>query len=57
MFYHSENFEQELAWADIEKIPIQIVSDAYSSLAIKDVRRHLAGCGISSKQISDDRKR
>ena len=47
-------FEQELAWADIEKTPIQIVSDAYPSLAIKDVRKRLAGCGISSKHAMQE---
>jgi len=47
-------FEQELAWADIEKTPIQIVSDAYPSLTIKDVRKRLAGCGISSKHAMQE---
>ena len=47
-------FEQELAWADIEKTPIQIVSDAYPSLAIKDVRKRLADCGISSKHAMQE---
>ncbi len=47
-------FEQELAWADIEKTPIRIVSDAYPSLTIKDVRKRLAGCGISSKHAMQE---
>ena len=47
-------FDQELAWADIEKTPIQIISDAYPSLTIKDVRKHLAGCGISSKHAMQE---
>ena len=36
------------------KTPIQIISDAYPSLTIKDVRKHLAGCGISSKHAMQE---
>ena len=42
-------FEQDLSWPDETRTPIQIVSDAYSNLVIKDVRKKLARCGISSK--------
>lgn len=42
-------YEQDLAWEDGSRTPIQIVSDAYPSLLIKEVRKHLACCGISSK--------
>ena len=47
-------FEQDLVWADTMKTPIQIVSDAFPSLVIKDVRKHLAGCGISSKHAMQE---
>lgn len=42
-------FEQDLTWPDETRTPIQIVSDAYPVMAIKNVRKHLAKCGISSK--------
>lgn len=47
-------FEQDLVWEDIRRTPIQIVSDAYPSLVIKDVRKHLAACGISSKHAMQE---
>lgn len=40
-------FEQDLLWEEPEQTPIQIISDAHPDLAIKDVRRNLARCGIS----------
>ena len=39
-------FEQDLHWENEEKTPIQIVSDCYPSLTIKEVRKNLACCGI-----------
>ena len=42
-------FEQDLVWLDEQKTPIQIVSDNYPNMVIKDVRKHLAQCGVSSK--------
>ncbi len=42
-------FEQDLLWADGTLTPIQIISEAFPSLAVKEVRKHLARCGISSK--------
>ena len=39
-------FEQDLHWEKEEKTPIQIVSDCYPSLTIKEVRKNLACCGI-----------
>lgn len=42
-------FEQDFVWEDTRKTPIQIVSDRYPALAIKDIRKKLACCGISSK--------
>ena len=47
-------FEQDLVWTDTMKTPIQVVSDAFPSLDIKDVRKHLAGCGISSKHAMQE---
>lgn len=42
-------FEQDLTWLDEARTPIQIISDAYPNMVIKEVRKHLAQCGISSK--------
>ncbi len=42
-------FEQGLIWQDETRTPMQIVSDSYSSLVVKEVRKHLARCGVSSK--------
>ena len=42
-------FEQDLTWLNEACTPIQIVSDVYPDMVIKDVRKHLAQCGISSK--------
>lgn len=42
-------FEQDLTWEDTEQSPVRIVSDAFPHLAIKEVRKHLARCGISGR--------
>lgn len=42
-------FEQDLVWADGTMTPIQIISNAYLELPIKEIRKHLAQCGVSSK--------
>lgn len=42
-------FEQDLEWQEPKLTPIQIVSNAYPDMVTKDVRKHLARCGISSK--------
>ena len=42
-------FEQDLVWADSDQTPIQILSDAHPDMAMKEIRKHLAQCGISSK--------
>ena len=42
-------FEQDLEWKEPELTPIQIVANAYPNMVTKDVRKHLARCGISSK--------
>lgn len=42
-------FEQDLNWEMPEWTPIQIVSNAHPNMTNKDVRKHLARCGISSK--------
>ncbi|MGC4017818.1 MAG: ABC-F family ATP-binding cassette domain-containing protein [Muricomes sp.] len=42
-------FEQDLIWLDETRTPIQIVSDTYPNMVVKDIRKHLAQSGISSK--------
>lgn len=42
-------FEQDLVWEDETLSPVQIISNAYPSLVVKDIRKHLARCGILSK--------
>ena len=39
-------FEQDLYWQSEEDSPIQIVSNCYPSLTLKEVRKNLACCGI-----------
>ncbi|RDY33295.1 ABC-F family ATP-binding cassette domain-containing protein [Lachnotalea glycerini] len=39
-------FEQDLKWQDETQTPIQIISENNPSLVIKEVRKHLARCGI-----------
>ena len=42
-------FEQELGWPDDTRTPIQIVSDAVPDRIVKEIRKHLAQCGISAR--------
>lgn len=50
-------FEQDLTWKEPGWTPIQIVSDAYPHMIIKDIRKQLAQCGISSKHAEGDQYR
>lgn len=40
-------FEQDLQWEDAQETPMQIVSNQYPSLTIKEVRKYLFRSGIS----------
>ncbi len=42
-------FEQDLIWEDTTRTPVQIVSDSYPDMVMKEVRKALALCGISGK--------
>lgn len=42
-------FEQDLIWKDTKSTPLQIVSDAYPDMVMKEVRKTLARCGISAE--------
>lgn len=42
-------YEQDLAWEDADRTPMEIVSDQYPELVNKEIRKRLARCGISSR--------
>lgn len=42
-------FEQDLRWLNPQKSPIEIIIEAHPDMTMKDIRRHLARCGISNK--------
>lgn len=44
-------FEQDFLWDDSSWNPMQILSDAHPGMTVKEIRRHLAQCGISSKHV------
>jgi ATPase subunit of ABC transporter with duplicated ATPase domains len=43
-------FEQELVWTDQTMTPLQVISDLFPDMTVREVRQHLAYCGISAKQ-------
>lgn len=45
-------FEQDLAWEDGSRTPLEVVSAAFPALENKAVRRHLFRCGISKKHAA-----
>ena len=47
-------FEQDLAWDDKRKTPIQIVSSAYPHMTEREVRKNLARCGISGRHAMQE---
>lgn len=42
-------FQQDLNWDAPKLTPIQIMSNAFPELVTKEIRKHLAQCGVSSK--------
>lgn len=42
-------YEQDFVWKDGNQTPIQIVAEANPSFLQKEIRKHLARCGISSE--------
>lgn len=44
-------FEQDLSWEDGKRTPLEVVSDQYPALVMKEIRECLARCGISSKHV------
>ncbi|WP_312469654.1 ABC-F family ATP-binding cassette domain-containing protein [Neobacillus sp.] len=41
-------FEQDLTWEDGAKTPLQIISDSYPNLGVKEIRSRLAQCGVKN---------
>ena len=41
-------FEQDLKWPNPDQTPLQIVSDQYSKLSEKQIRKHLSHCGLKA---------
>lgn len=44
-------YEQDLKWENPTQIPIQIVSDKFHKLSEKQIRKHLAQCGLKAKSV------
>ena len=42
-------FEQDLQWEDAARTPLQIVSEHFPHMTVREVRKILARCGISSR--------
>lgn len=42
-------FEQDLKWSDENMTPVKIVSDKFPNLSEKQIRKHLAQCGLKAK--------
>ncbi|NOU86355.1 ATP-binding cassette domain-containing protein [Paenibacillus sp. LMG 31460] len=45
-------YEQDLIWEDDAMTPIQIISARYPKLSMKEIRRHLAQCGVKDTHVS-----
>lgn len=44
-------YAQELTWEDDSKTPLQMIADAYPDKKEKDIRRHLAQCGVRADNL------
>ena len=44
-------FEQELVWADGDRTPFEILSEAYPALSPKQIRRELARYGVRAEHV------
>ena len=45
-------FEQDLIWTNPESTPLEIISQKFSKLSNKDVRKELARCGVMAKNVT-----
>ena len=44
-------YEQDLKWEDPQDIPLNIISREFPKLTQKQVRKHLADCGIKREHV------
>ncbi|TCZ80956.1 ABC-F family ATP-binding cassette domain-containing protein [Paenibacillus albiflavus] len=44
-------FEQDLEWDNDQLTPLQIISESYPQMNVKEIRRHLAGCGVKDTHV------
>lgn len=44
-------YEQDLKWEDPQDIPLNIISREFPKLTQKQVRKHLADCGIKGNML------
>lgn len=45
-------YEQDLIWDDDEMTPIEIIAERYPKLSMKEIRRHLAQCGLNETHVA-----
>lgn len=46
-------YEQDLRWEDDSITPIEIIHNAYPSMAEKEIRKRLAGCGVKADCVRE----
>ncbi|HET6872894.1 MAG TPA: ABC-F family ATP-binding cassette domain-containing protein [Sporolactobacillaceae bacterium] len=47
-------YEQELKWGNKALTPIHLISEQFPKLNEKDIRRHLARCGVKEEHVSQE---
>ncbi|PTC10370.1 ABC-F family ATP-binding cassette domain-containing protein [Bacillus wiedmannii] len=45
-------YEQDLNWDNGAMTPLQIISEQFPKLNVKEIRKHLAQCGVKDKNVS-----
>lgn len=47
-------YEQDLNWDNGAMTPLQIISEQFPKLNVKEIRQHLARCGVKDKDLSQE---
>ncbi|MBS4189497.1 ABC-F family ATP-binding cassette domain-containing protein [Bacillus sp. FJAT-49705] len=47
-------YEQDLNWDNGAMTPLQIISEQFPKLNVKEIRQHLARCGVKDKNVSQE---
>ncbi|GIP33562.1 ABC-F family ATP-binding cassette domain-containing protein [Paenibacillus sp. J2TS4] len=47
-------YEQDLNWDNGAITPLQIISEQFPKLNVKEIRQHLARCGVKDKNVSQE---